>query len=660
MAERAENPVDALGSQLKREFEDVVALRRAYEDEWVEALRQYKGIYSPEVMARLSAHDSEKGQRSKIYLRLTKVKCDAIHARLMDLLFPANGAMNFNIEPTPVPTVRDEAIQAGLQAYAAKGGNPDDLDMESFIRDVAAEACNAMFRTMRDQLTETPKRMSYRKVCDAVISQAVRYGTGVLKGPLVETRVKTGYAKDPATGQWGLTQISDGVWPFFEAVPIWSIFPDLSATNKSELRFVWQEHLMTAKDLQDLARFPKFDGEAILQHVRDHPTGDAVVRPYELAVRQLSEEYAGPDLNGRYRVKERWGYLSGRELIQAGLPIDPEQADEVFSSNIWIIGNRVIKAVLNPLQTVDFPYFFFHFSKDESSFLGEGAPKLMRDCQAGINASVRLLVDNAAISSGPIIGINVRALAPGQDPNILHPWKTFLFDDAADMREMMQSWNLQSNSGDLITILQLFQNFADELSTPRYMYGDQNVGGAGRTASGLSMLMGAANIAIKSLVKAFDDDITIPFITALYHWNLQWSTDHTIKGDYAVAATGSTSLVARELRAQQHQILLGVTSNPRFEGMTKDNKWLEYVFRDAEMPEGLVRTDEEFRRYKQEQMAMQAKAQADAMLQGLMEQAQKAGLDPQQALQQVMVMVAPAIMQQSGGPGSTAPAEVVA
>jgi hypothetical protein len=635
--------IDSLGRELRVEFDGVVALRRQYDAAWVDALRQYKGIYPPEVMARLAAHDTNDGQKSKIFLRMTKVKCDAIQARLMDLLFPANGSTNWDISPTPVPNVREEAVQAGLAAFALSGGNPDELDEEVFRRDIAQETCRAMARTMRDQLAETPKRQSYRKTCDSMIAHAVRYGTGVLKGPLVEKRTRMGYASKD--GKWALQQIDDGLWPFFEFVPIWSIFPDMAATNKQELRFVWQEHVMTDKDLQDLVRFPKFKPEVILKYMAEHPEGDAERRDYELAVRQLSDDVTAPDLKGRFRVLERWGFLSGRQLAEAGVDVPEDQLSHVFSSNVWLLGSRVVKAVINPLQGCDFPFYFYHFSKDESSFFGEGAPKLMDDCQAGINASVRMLVDNAALSSGPIIGLNQRALSEGQDGTKLYPWKIFLFDEVADMDQLMKTWNLQSNSKDLITILELFQAFADELTTPRYMYGDQNVGGAGKTASGLSMLMGAANIAIKSLVKAFDDDVTIPFISALYHWNMQWSKDVAIKGDYNVVAMGSTNLVAKELRAQQHQILLGVTSAPRFEGMTDDKKWLAHVMRDSEMPEDIVRSDEQYRAWKQEQLNMQAKAQADALLQSLIEQAEKAGIGPQDAFMHVLKSVSPLLAQ---------------
>ena len=71
--ENATARIDDLGRELRTEFDGVLLLRRQYEMAWVDALRQYKGIYPPEVMARLAAHDSKDGQRSKIFLRMTKV-----------------------------------------------------------------------------------------------------------------------------------------------------------------------------------------------------------------------------------------------------------------------------------------------------------------------------------------------------------------------------------------------------------------------------------------------------------------------------------------------------------------------------------------------------------------------------------------------------------
>ena len=61
------------------------------------------------------------------------------------------------------------------------------------------------------------------------------------------------------------------------------------------------------------------------------------------------------------------------------------------------------------------------------------------------------------------------------------------------------------------------------------------------------------------------------------------------------------------------------------------------------MPEGIVRSETEIKAWQQEQLTMQAKAQADAMLEGLMEQAAKAGMNPQQAFAMVAQQVGPAM-----------------
>ena len=52
-------------------------------------------------------------------------------------------------------------------------------------------------------------------------------------------------------------------------------------------------------------------------------------------------------------------------------------------------------------------------------------------------------------------------------------------------------------------------------------------------------------------MKDFDEYVSAPFIRAMYRFNMQWSPREEIKGDYEVVATGSQSLIAKEVRAQQ-------------------------------------------------------------------------------------------------------------
>ena len=78
------------------------------------------------------------------------------------------------------------------------------------------------------------------------------------------------------------------------------------------------------------------------------------------------------------------------------------------------------------------------------------------------------------------------------------------------------------------------------------------------------MLMGAANILLKDKVKDFDDCIVAPFIRSMFRWNMQWNPREDIKGDFEVVASGSQSLVAREVRAQQVPALINYMGIPSF------------------------------------------------------------------------------------------------
>ena len=93
------------------------------------------------------------------------------------------------------------------------------------------------------------------------------------------------------------------------------------------------------------------------------------------------------------------------------------------------------------------------------------------------------------------------------------------------------------------------------------MNGENVASGAAGTSSGLSMLMGAVNIVIKDLITAWDEGITQPFIRAMYAWNMKFNSDDSIKGDYDVVATGSASLIAKEVRARQLNELAAMTAN---------------------------------------------------------------------------------------------------
>ena len=325
-------------------------------------------------------------------------------------------------------------------------------------------------------------------------------------------------------------------------------------------------------------------------------------------------------------------------------------------SCVWILGDSIIKASVNPLEGVDIPYHFYPYQDDDSSFWPEGIAYQLRTPQSGINAAVRAMQDNAGASSGPIYGINTQALDSSQSVDEMRANKLFLFcKSGINLSQAFQAVTVPSAIEHNMALQNFWQQVGDEVSTPRFNQGDGNIAGAGKTASGLSMLMGASNILLKDHVKDFDDFVVAPFIRAMFRWNMQWNPREDIKGDFEVVASGSQSLIAKEVRAQQVPALIGYLGIPAFEPYLKAKELLEVALEQTDLPaERLLRSDDEAKQYQQQMMLDQAKAQAQAQASALVEQLERQGLPPEQIQQQLLMLLSktvPATM----GPGGQQP-----
>jgi hypothetical protein len=68
--------MQSLGSRLAGTFTEYKDARKETENEWLKDLRQYQGIYEPDVLARLS---QASGSRSKVFVGLTRTKVMATY-----------------------------------------------------------------------------------------------------------------------------------------------------------------------------------------------------------------------------------------------------------------------------------------------------------------------------------------------------------------------------------------------------------------------------------------------------------------------------------------------------------------------------------------------------------------------------------------------------
>lgn len=643
-APTGESPANNLGVKLVAEFSEAETEKKKVEPRLLRCLRQYKGIYDPDVLKRIR----KRRGRSEVYIRHTAAKVDSTKARLMDLLFPSNGALNWEIKPSPIPSVADETIALYIAEQQALGRElPTERDV--LVREVAERSAELMTKKIADQLMEPSGNKAYPRVCDRVILSGQVFGTGILKGPMVsrseQHRFKRVVSQQTGAATWikAPVQVGDEYKPHFSAVSVWSFFPDPAAVDPADMMYAWEEHIMTRADFIALGKNPGFRPDLIAAHITANREGDAKLsqRQTELWSLKDSDEEGGPPTGGlkhRYRVLERWGYLNGEDLLEAGITEEdlalafPDGFDPSgsYPACVWMTQDgKVIKAALAPIEGVALPYGFFQPYKDESSFWAEGLCDRIRDPQTAINAMARMTLDHASITTLPQIGINVSALANGEDPTDYSAGKVWMFDNGEDMASCMKMYELGSHIPEIMAIGEKFSQWSDETSTPRYMTGDNaGVRGAGDTASGLSMLMGAASLPSKDQVRQFDA-LTETFITNVYNWNMRFSTDERIKGDYDIIARGSTALIAQELQGRRTLEVVSILASPDMRGRTDWDSVLKHVLHFMSLPETLRLSPEQVRQREFED----AKMQRAAMIAAIMEEARKQGIPPQAVLQ---------------------------
>ena len=141
-----------------------------------------------------------------------------------------------------------------------------------------------------------------------------------------------------------------------------------------------------------------------------------------------------------------------------------------------------------------------------------------------------------------------------------------------------------------------FRQLADEQTgIPSYSHGQTGVQSMTRTASGMSMLLGAASLNIKTVVKNLDDFLLKPLGEAYFQWNMQFfEGDLDVKGDLEVKATGTNSLMQKEVRSQRLTMFLQTAQSPAIAPFVKISKLISELAYSLDLdPDEILNDPEE-------------------------------------------------------------------
>ncbi len=602
---------------IKSQFRRAEEARKGDEERWLDAYRNYRGLYSSEVQFT-------ETEKSRAFIKVTKTKVLAAYAQVIDVLmagskfpigieerqFPNNVADAVSMDPNKLTTetVKEQVgvdykipnnivrpdIAKDLGIYEEDlAPIQDDLELGagnmpgSITYEPAKRAAQRMEKLMHDQLEESEAAKHLRSLA----FEACLFGTGIMKGPFAQTKEYPRWSED---GDYD--PIMETI-PKIEFVSIWDFYPDPDARNMSECEYTVQRHRMNRSQLRNLKKRPHFREESVelaVEYGANYSRSS-----WETT---LEDDDVASEMD-RYEVLEYWGLLDTELAEQADikLPKNVRQKDEL-QVNIWVCNGQILRLVLNPFTPSRIPYFAVPYEMNPYSFWGIGVAENMSDTQLLMNGFMRLSIDNSALSGNLLIEVDETNLVPGQDMSI-YPGKIFR-RQSGGQGQAIHSHSFKNVSQELLMMFDKSRQLADEATgIPSYSHGSGAVGGVGRTASGMSMLMGAAAQNIKAVVRNIDDYLLGPLGKSLFAFNMQFNFDKEFIGDLDVKARGTESLMRNEVRSQRLLQFMQMTQNEQMAPFVKYDYILRELASSMDLDEDKILNDPREAAIQQKMMA---------------------------------------------------------
>lgn len=542
---------------------------RSVDNQLLSALRARQGEYEPDKLTKIRDFGG-----SEVYARITSTKIRGAAAWIKDIYLNNTNEKPWTLNPTPDPELQRNLEQEALaklqedQQLLAQYGieiPPENLQMAQDValqqartqaETMAKESSARMEQKIQDQLLEGGAYTALAEFIDNLVT----FKSAILEGPIVRRK---------RTIQWvnGVPTLQDKLVYDFESISPFDWFPAPGISNVNEGYVIRRHRNMTRRTLHGMIGVPGYSEENIRGLLQENPGGltNWLGFSTDNEREKLENKNTWNDPENTYDALEFSGAVSGQMLVDWGLTEGVTDPDADYDANVWVIGRFVIKAQLNPDPLRRKKYFVTSVEKIPGSMWGNSIHDLIEDCQDVCNAALRALVNNMSIASGPQVWYNADRLPPNVKVTQLFPWKIWptTSDPMGSSAPPMDFFQPQSNAPELMQVFEKFYAMADDISgIPRYMIGNEKVGGAGRTASGLSMLMDAANKLLKLTLANIDRDVIQPLIEMLFTYNMLYDPDPSIKGDVNVVARGAISLAQKEVIQQRRNEFLQATANP--------------------------------------------------------------------------------------------------
>lgn len=559
-----------LAAHIRSKWESARRAKTDIEEKMLRALRQRVGEYDPSKVTQIRAMGS-----SDVFIRATDLKCAAASAWIRDVLgldrpWGLSPTPNPQLPPSVVAQIQASATDHVMRAVQQGTISADPISVQNAVSDVVEKLTQSEARRRASRMEGVID--DYLRECDFAgeLGQAldwdfVTFGTAILRSPVVRVRRELQWIVD-AQGQWSCQEV-ETQYPAVERVSPLDFYPSDDATSIDDASYLLEKYPISRASLAALKGVESWNSSEIDAVLTEHGNGGLREWTSVDSVRaDLAERVDGGQYSEKLDALIYWGELQGKLLRDWGIRSVEPLAE--YAVEAWLIGGHVVRVEIKEPHMLDRPYQKAVYRHRPGSFWGVGIPELMEDAQTLINAAARALANNMAFASGPQVGVDLEQMPVGEDGSRIWPWKVWRFNtgkfgNGSSNAPPITFFQPDMHALELMQIYERWTRIADEITNiPAYVQGTSSAGGAGNTASGLSMLMGAATKGIKAIIGNVDTGIIEPLIRGFFRYAMLYYPDDSIKGDCQVDALGSTRLLVREQNQIRRNEFLQATNNP--------------------------------------------------------------------------------------------------
>ena len=531
--------------------------------------------------------------RSTVFIPLTARYVDAGHAKVSELLLPMDDKP-FAFDPTPVPELI--AARDMLKQVMQNGGElppqqpqpmaqavaPDGLmtqqpvasmqpvpqtpqDAFAAAKDAVARAttsAKAAEKRIYDWIVEAKHAVEMRKV----LFDSARIGVGILKGPFVEARTSTALTKDEQ-GNVAI-EIKKERKPGERQVDPWNFFPDPACgEDVTKGSYCFERDYMSPAQVKKLPAVGGYLPDQIELVLDEGPskcylTEDGQRNPSAIDDPKIRAK--------RFELYHFYGEISAEDLMVANENLASKVAKrETYHVTATLINERVVRVVLNPLDTGRMPYRVFPWRRRSGHWAGVGIAEQCSPAQVMCNGATRAMLTNAGQSAGVQLIIDRTSIVPVDGKWIITPNKVWVKKSDATIDDMAKAFTaveIPDRQQSLMNIIEYSFRIAEESTNIPLISQGQSGPSQPDTYGAAALQNNNANQLLRSIATTCDDCITEPLIRDYYEWLLlDPDVPNEEKGDFNINAHGSSALVERAIQDQVIQQLVEPSLNPAFE-----------------------------------------------------------------------------------------------